>query len=116
MTKTVLKIGANSLTEYDAWMKASSHGDVLVYWVGDLASDRTTILKVDEEMRKRLNVINAVANRVLGDNKSGDLVLFQKRKKEGVSEYWAMRVRKKVGQSVVDAIIQNSSIKVLEFA
>ena len=116
MSRTSLNISANTLTEYDAWIKGSKHGDVLVYYTGDLASDRTTLEKLTDETRRRLNVINALAVRASDDSRSGQVVLFQKRLGESLWQYIAMRLRKPVGRSVRQEVVATAARKVLEIA
>ena len=93
----VLEAGAGSLAEFYEWLHRSGHGDVLVYWTGDLQYDRQ--VQVDptdpeaHEKQMTVSALNAVADAVLRANAAGFLELTQKRHDVGVYEYRATRLR-----------------------
>jgi hypothetical protein len=106
MQRTVISVDPNALTEYDEWMKASGHGDVLVYWIGDLQFDRLTVFndKTEEqsEDQKKINVLNALADRIRSDARRKEVALTQKRLGEMKFEYRATRRRLSFGKDDAD--------------
>lgn len=97
MERTLLDIAPGALSEYYDWLKASSTGDVLVYWIGDLQFDRSVELPETDVMlgaqRLRIAALNVVAERIYDDAKEGLLTLTQKRIDQNVFEYRATRRR-----------------------
>ena len=97
MSTTTLEVSAGALSDYDDWMKASRHGDLLVYWRGDLQFDRSVEIAESDiartEERKAINTLNAVADRIRRDAKDGQLTLTQRRLGESNYEYRATRIR-----------------------
>jgi hypothetical protein len=89
VNRTELTVEPGSLDDYDSWMKRSKNGDVLVYWRGDLLSDRESPV-FDE---KKLNTLNAIADRIIRAAKEGLLFLSQKRFGDFDYEYRATRIR-----------------------
>lgn len=95
--RTVLDIGPGALAEYYEWIKNASHGDVLVYWKGDLQFERQ--IQISEydlarsQRRMEISVLNVIASRVFDDAKAGLVSLTQKRLSDGIYEYRATRLR-----------------------
>jgi hypothetical protein len=108
MTRTVLEVGAGALAEYYDWMKDAAHGDVLVYWQGDLQYDRQVVVPEADVLRSsdriRIRALNFVADRVLADSKEGHLHLTQLRVGTNIFEYRATRRRVSGGKSTVSEI------------
>jgi hypothetical protein len=98
---TRLDVAPGVLAEYYDWVKGSQHGDVLVYWTGDLQFDRSVAVPFDDVMRsqERLQItsLNIMASRVLDDAKDGLITLTQKRLGQNQFEYRATRVRRSYG-------------------
>lgn len=93
--RTVLELDAGAIAAYYEWLKSARHGDVLVYWVGDLQYDRQAYPPKDdpgyEEAQRRLALLGVVADRVFDDAKSGELILTQLRLGPSRWEYRAGR-------------------------
>lgn len=114
MNRTVISVTPGALQDYDEWMKEAAHGDVLVYWTGDLQFDR--LAEFDErdqsrdEDRKRVSVLNALADRVRAAAKRKELALTQKRVGEMQFEYRATRLRSSSGPTQAKARINNENL------
>lgn len=98
MKRTVLEIVPGCLSDYYEWLKSAAHGDVLVYWQGDLRYDRDPAHCPEGEIRPSETVILAldtVARRILADAgpKIRAVSLTQKKISENVYEYRAVRLR-----------------------
>jgi hypothetical protein len=108
MTRAVLEVGPGALAEYYDWMKDAAHGDVLVYWQGDLQYDRQVVFPEHDPMRAadriRTRALNYIADRVLADSKDGNLNLTQQRIGTNIFEYRATRRRVSGGQPTVSEI------------
>ncbi|WP_316201005.1 MULTISPECIES: hypothetical protein [unclassified Bradyrhizobium] len=100
MARTVLDVSPGALSDYYDWLKAAPAGDVLVYWSGDLQYDRQVVIPETDVLRGnerlRLATLNVLADRILEDAKSGDLLLTQKRVGTNIFEYRATRRRQLV--------------------
>jgi hypothetical protein len=105
MERTVLDVAVGALSDYYDWMQGSAHGDVLIYWTGDLQFDRQVEIPENDVLRtadrQRVTMLNVVADRVSKDAKQGLLYLTQRRISGGVFEYRATRRRQLSGKSPV---------------
>jgi hypothetical protein len=108
MARTVLEVGPGALTEYYDWLKDAAHGDVLVYWQGDLQFDRQVDVPAEDVLRAaertRISALNFVADRVLADSEDGLLHLTQLRIGTNIFEYRATRRRILGGKPTVSEI------------
>jgi hypothetical protein len=108
MARTVLEVGPGALAEYYDWIKDAAHGDVLVYWQGDLQFDRQVEVPADDVLRSaertRIRALNFVADRVLADAREGLLHLTQLRIGTNLFEYRATRRRVSGGKPSVSEI------------
>jgi len=108
MTRTVLEVGPGALAEYYDWMKDAAHGDVLVYWQGDLQYDRQVVVEPANVLRAaertRVKALNFVADRVLAHAKDGLLHLTQLRIGTSIFEYRATRRRLSSGKTTVSEL------------
>jgi hypothetical protein len=108
MARTVLEVGQGALAEYYDWIKDAAHGDVLVYWQGDLQYDRQISVPADDVLRStersRVMALNFVADRVHADSKQGLLHLTQARIGTNLFEYRATRRRVLGGQPTASEI------------
>lgn len=99
--RTVLDAGAGALADYYDWQHESKHGDVLVYWIGDLQTERQYVGDPDDPdfftKKKRAMVANSLAERIIADNKAGLITLVQKRLGDHQYEYWAVRLAQRGG-------------------
>jgi len=97
MKRTDLDVGPGALLEYEDWLKRARHGDVLVYWVGDLQNDRQETFDdhdpSQEVRRKQIGALGFLADRIKSDARRKDVALTQKRLGEGRYEYRATRTR-----------------------
>lgn len=97
MTVTELEVDAGSLSEYYDWFSIAETGDLLVYWVGDLAYDRDEQnhrTRVDfKDKRSQISALDALATRIRKDAEDGFLILTQKKINNSLYEYRAARVR-----------------------
>jgi hypothetical protein len=105
MERTVLDVAVGALSDYYDWMQAAAHGDVLIYWTGDLQYDRQVEVPENDVMRaadrQRVIMLNMVADRASKDAKQGLLHLTQRRISGGVFEYRATRRRQLLGKSTL---------------
>lgn len=99
---TNLHIGPSGLSDYYEWFRTAQHGDVLVYWTGDLQFDRDPQNAPDstEEQIQVLKTLDTIATRIVKDAGDKGLALFQRRIAFGIFEYRAVRLR---GPMVVSA-------------
>jgi hypothetical protein len=108
MTREVLEVGPGALAEYYDWFKDAAHGDILVYWQGDLQYDRQVVVPENDVLRSaertRVRALNFVADRILADSKQGLLHLTQLRIGTNIFEYRATRRRELGGQPTVSEI------------
>jgi hypothetical protein len=97
MERTVLEVAPGALSDYYDWLKASSEGDVLVYWMGDLQFDRQVVIPDNDVLRGndrlRITTLNVLADRIREDAAEGHLHLTQKRIATNIFEYRATRRR-----------------------
>lgn len=111
MTRTEIVIAAGSVAEYYTWLEEAKHGDVLVYWTGDLQYDRQVpegaSFEVNGEASEsdiKLIVLDALAARIQSDSVAGLVRLTQKRLGVSNYEYRATRVRPFVTSVVQSAL------------
>jgi hypothetical protein len=94
---TELEAVPGILSAYDDWMQDAKHGDMVVYWRGDLQYDRQVVISDNDpdraEKRKMLSALNVLANRIIDDAKAGRVALTQKRLGYSTFEYRALRIR-----------------------
>ncbi|MGX9944966.1 hypothetical protein ACTG4Q_21110 [Bradyrhizobium denitrificans] len=113
MARTVLEIGPGALSEYYEWLKGAAHGDVLVYWQGDLQFDRQVVVPEGDVLRSaertRVLSLNFVADRVHADSKDGLLHLTQARIGTNIFEYRATR-RRVAGSKPTVSEIRNDNL------
>lgn len=102
---TVLDISPGALSDYYDWLKQAAAGDVLVYWVGDLQSQRQKEIPETDVLRtiERMNIaqLNVIADRIRRDAGEGQILLTQKRLGYGEYEYRATRRRQLYGNASV---------------
>jgi hypothetical protein len=95
--RTELEAVPGILSAYDDWMQDAKHGDMVVYWRGDLQYDRQVVVSDDDpdraEKRKMLFALNVLANRIVDDAKAGRVALTQRRLGYSTFEYRALRIR-----------------------
>lgn len=98
MARSILTPTQGALVAYDEWLEQSRHGDVLVYYTGDLQFDRDQPMpdEYDDSQRPelvRLTVINAIADRIRVDAGIQRVALTQRKIRESHYEYMATRLR-----------------------
>ena len=90
-----LPMGPGALSEYYDWFKDAMPGDVLVYWRGDLSSDREfdgSKSVIDHDERLTRMAIHSAAKAIRRDAANGSLILTQVR--HGVGDYTYRAQRK----------------------
>lgn len=113
--RTVLDAGAGALADYYDWQHDAHHGDVVVYWIGDLQTERQYMGQADDPQfeRKMLRsmVANSLADRILADQKKGIVTLLQKRLGDHQYEYWAVRLGQPGGGTGCQKVVEpNASL------
>lgn len=92
-----LDMEPGALFEYEEWLQAAKHGETLIYWLGNLTTERNIELDPEDRrldaLRKRLGALEVTSARIFADAKRGAVVLTQRRLDEGVYEYRATRLR-----------------------
>ncbi len=104
MQKTTLHLGPGAIADYYTWLQAARHGDMLIYYHGDLQYDRaqefpTGTSKSEEGQRMRVCLLDALADRVSDDARTGVVTLTQRRIGPNVYEYRAHRVNLRQARS-----------------
>jgi hypothetical protein len=93
----VLIMEAGALFDYEDWLDVAEAGDILVYFVGCLATAREVELdeydKTQASARKILGALQVTSSRIMSDQKQGLVSLSQRRIAEDVYEYRATRLR-----------------------
>lgn len=81
------------LTQYYDWFKRAKHGEVLVYWTGDLQFDRDTgnYPEADAAQDILCKSLSGVADAILRDASKKGVILTQKRLGPSNYEYRATR-------------------------
>lgn len=95
--RSALYPGPGMIADYHDWFDGASHGDVLIYYTGDLQYDRQAVYDESKTEEKadwaKTITLNAVADSIAYEAKRGNLILTQRRLGESNYEYRASRVR-----------------------
>lgn len=95
--RSALYPGPGMISDYHEWYDDARHGDVLVYYTGDLQYDRQGVYDEhkpeEKESWAKTIVLNAVADSIAYEARKGNLILTQRRLAESNYEYRATRVR-----------------------
>lgn len=99
MATTTLRHDKGAVALYDDWFEQARHGDVMVYFTGDLMAARDTLEAVDindpaqEETFRTLTLVDTIAVRAASEAKLGLVALTQQRMGENNYRYRATRIR-----------------------